>query len=455
MKTVAVILASGSGSRFGAGLPKQFTKLAGKPIISYTIKAFQENENIDEIIVVTLSEYIDFVNDIVMSEAFSKVNKVLSGGIERYSSSWAAICAMEDIMPIKVLFHDAVRPFVSQKIISDCVNALDRYNAVDVAVDPTDTIIKVKNNTIMSIPDRKNLMRGQTPQAFKLDFIKKAYQEFLKGSALKASDDCGIFLKKYPNEPIHVVKGEEENFKITHKQDMYLADNIIKDGVLFYKSAGESLIEKKITDKVIVIFGGSSGIGQAISYKARMLGANVYSLSRNNGCDISNSQEIKAKLADILSKEEKIDVVINCAAVLIKKPLSFMSYEEINNSLNVNYLGAINVAKESHSILKESKGCLINFSSSSFSKGRSTYSLYSSSKAAVVNFTQAIAEEWAIDGIRVCCVNPERTATPMRTANFGIENPDTLLDADYVAKATLGLLTTELTGLIVTIKKEL
>lgn len=178
MKNVAVILASGRGSRFGAKLPKQFCKLAGKPVISYTLAAFQNNQRIDTIIIVTLDDYIDFVNEIVISEKFNKVEKVIVGGNERYESSWSALESIGSV-ECNVIFHDSVRPFVSQRIIDDCIDALDEYNAVDVAADPTDTIIKCKNDIIMSIPDRRFLMRGQTPQAFKMSTIRNAYKKFM------------------------------------------------------------------------------------------------------------------------------------------------------------------------------------------------------------------------------------------------------------------------------------
>ncbi|EET7011519.1 2-C-methyl-D-erythritol 4-phosphate cytidylyltransferase, partial [Escherichia coli] len=166
MKNIAVILASGTGSRFGAKIPKQFVKLAGKPVIQYTLHAFQNAKKIDEIIVVTNEEYVDFVSALTMEHNYFKVTKIIHGGKERYESSWAALQSIE-LDECNVIFHDAVRPFVSQKIIDDCIDGLNNYNAIDVVVDPTDTIVKIKNKEIMSIPDRRFLARGQTPQGFK------------------------------------------------------------------------------------------------------------------------------------------------------------------------------------------------------------------------------------------------------------------------------------------------
>ncbi|EFB8429967.1 bifunctional cytidylyltransferase/SDR family oxidoreductase [Escherichia coli] len=452
MKNIAVILASGTGSRFGAKIPKQFVKLAGKPVIQYTLHAFQNAKKIDEIIVVTNEEYVGFVSALTMEHNYFKVTKIIHGGKERYESSWAALQSIE-LDECNVIFHDAVRPFVSQKIIDDCIDGLNNYNAIDVVVDPTDTIVKIKNKEIMSIPDRRFLARGQTPQGFKKSLIEKAYIDFLKEEKKVASDDCGIFLKYMPNEPIGIIKGDESNFKITHQQDIYLADNLIKDGLLELISENNDSIARTISEKVIVIFGGNSGIGKTLLVKAKSLDGNVYSFSRSNGIDISNAMNVRKALQSVFEKEGRIDYIINTAAVLIKKPINFMSDEDIEQSCNTNYLGAINIAREGYGYLKKTKGMLINFTSSSFTRGRASYSLYSSSKAAVVNLTQALSEEWLNLGIKVNCINPERTDTPMRRVNFGIEPPESLLTSEQVADMTLSIMSSDYTGQVVAVKK--
>lgn len=451
MKSVAVILASGNGTRFGAKIPKQFIKLAGKPVILYTLETFQKTKCIDEIIIVTNDDYIDFVSALVTDNSLGKVSKVICGGKERYESSWSAIQAIEG--DCNIIFHDAVRPFVSERIIKDCVLALEKWNAVDVVVDPTDTIVKIKGDTLMSIPDRRFLARGQTPQAFKKSIIEKAYQKFLNEDNKIASDDCGILLRYLPAEPVFIVKGEESNFKITHQQDIYLADNIIKDGLLRQSDEGQEYIEKCLNDKVIVIFGGSSGIGESIFVKAKSYGANAYSLSRTNGCDITKYDQIVDALQEIFKIEGRIDYIVNTVGLLIKKPLEFMCDDDILTSCSVNYIGAINVAKSGYKYLKNSHGMLLNFTSSSYTRGRAGYSLYSSSKAAIVNLTQALSEEWMGVDIRVNCVNPERTDTPMRRKSFGIEPKESLLTAEQVADISLSVMSSNYSGQIVTVRK--
>jgi 2-C-methyl-D-erythritol 4-phosphate cytidylyltransferase len=151
----------------------------------------------------------------------------------------------------------------------------------------------------------------------------------------------------------------------------------------------------------------------------------------------------------------KIDAVINTAAILIKKPIQQMTAQEISTVVNTNLVGAINVAIASRSYLTESHGCLVNFTSSSYTRGRAFYAAYSSTKCAVVNLSQALSEEWAPVGIRVFCINPERTATPMRLTNFGIEDPSTLLTSDDVAQKTLQTILSSYTGLIVDVRQKM
>ena len=452
MKNVAVILASGSGTRFGSKTPKQFIKLAGKPVIVYTLEAFQKSACIDEIIIVTNDNYTDFVSSLTIDYNISKSTKIISGGKERYESSWSAIQSIEH-EECNIIFHDAVRPFVSDRIITDCVKALDKWNAVDVIVDPTDTIVKIKGETIMSIPDRRFLARGQTPQAFKKTIIEKAYQRFLSEEKKVASDDCGILLKYLPMEPVYTVKGEESNFKITHQQDIYLADNIIKDGLFIQCNNNSEFVETSINEKVVVIFGGSSGIGESIFLKSKEFGGNTYSFSRANGCDITDYKSIVEALQKVFDSEGRIDYIVNTVGLLIKRPLEFTSDEDIIASCNVNYIGAINIAKAALKYLKQSHGMLVNFTSSSYTRGRSGYSLYSSSKAAIVNLTQALSEEWLGVNVRVNCINPERTDTPMRRKNFGIEPEDSLLTAEQVASISLSVMASDYTGQIVTVRR--
>ena len=169
-KNIAIVLAGGIGSRLGLSIPKQFFKVAGKMVVEHTIDAFESNPHIDEIAIVSNPFYIADFESIIIKNGWKKVKKILKGGQERFHSSLSAIKAYEG-SDVNLIFHDAVRPLVSQRILNDVIKALETYAAIDVAMPATDTIIEVDGDFIHQIPDRSKLKRGQTPQAFHLETI--------------------------------------------------------------------------------------------------------------------------------------------------------------------------------------------------------------------------------------------------------------------------------------------
>jgi 2-C-methyl-D-erythritol 4-phosphate cytidylyltransferase len=451
-KNIAVILAGGSGLRMGLDLPKQFLKVAGKAVLEHTVDAFQNHKKIDEIVIVSNQAFIHLVENYVLANNWPKVKKILNGGTERYDSSLSAINAYSDEEDINLIFHDAVRPLVSDRIIDDVIESLNSYEAVDTAVDASDTIIQVDNdsNTISMIPKRSVLRRGQTPQGFKLQIIKNAYELALKDPKFIATDDCGVISKYLPDVPIYVVKGEEANFKLTYKEDIFLLDKLFQ---MKTTNIGHHPDITCLANKVVVIFGGSLGIGAEMvaMCKENWVKVHGYSRSKNN-CDIRNNADVKRALAEVYEKEGRIDCIVNTAAILSKEPLASMAEDQIDDVLDINLKGVVNVALEGFPYLKESRGHLLFYTSSSYTRGRAFYSLYSATKAAVVNFVQAISSEWEPHQIHVNCVNPERTKTPMRLSAFGMEPEGTLLTADVVARVSLGVLCSDLNGQIVDVK---
>lgn len=231
---VAIILAGGSGSRVGGDKPKQFLEVAGKMIIEHTIEAFHRNGRIDEIAIVSRQDYVDDVKQLVVERGYTKVKHVLCGGKERYHSSLAALEAYGNDDD-RLLFHDCVRPLVSQRIIDDCISALDTYDAVDVAVPATDTIIQASPNpsqgrelVITDIPPRSTLFNVQTPQGFRRGTIAEAFSKALQDPDFQPTDDCSVVFRYMPDTPIYIVRGESTNIKITYKEDLEFAEKMLK-----------------------------------------------------------------------------------------------------------------------------------------------------------------------------------------------------------------------------------
>lgn len=447
IKNYGIILASGTGSRYKSDVPKQFVKIAGKTVLEHTLDIFENSAYIDAVILVITPDYRQLAEEILLKNNFKKVIKLLNGGETRKESSYIGISSIDD-KEANVIIHDCARPFLTERIIKDCAEALKQYDAVDVAIPSADTIIKVQDNVIENIPDRKFLMRGQTPQCFKLSVIKKAHN--LSENDSNFTDDCGLIVK-YGLGKVFVVEGDMENIKITYPSDIYMADRLFQvRSTLFPQEQNLS----DLKDKVIAIFGGTSGIGEAISEMAKEYGAKVYASSTRTGVDITNYKNVEQFLEGINRETGKIDYVINSAGVLRIGKLLDREIEDIKNDININYIGSINVAKASIPYLQKTKGCMLMFASSSYTRGRALYSTYSSTKAGIVNLVQALSEELISDGIRINTINPERTATPMRFKAFGKEPEGSLLEVDKVAEASLKTLLSDLTGQVIDVRRQ-
>lgn len=447
LKNYGIILASGSGTRYKSDIPKQFVKIAGKTILEHTLDVFEKSLCIDNIILVITPDYRQMAEEILLKNNYKKIIKLLNGGDTRKESSFIGISSIED-SEANVLIHDCARPFLTERVIKECVEALKKHQAVDVAIPSADTIIKVKDGIIDSIPERKYLMRGQTPQCFKLSLIKKAHE--LSKNDNNFTDDCGLVVK-YNLADVFVVQGDMENIKITYPSDIYMADRLFQvRSTAFPENSDLS----ELKDKVIVIFGGTSGIGESIANMAKDFSAKVFVSSISTGCDVSSYTDVEKFLSEINKETGKIDYVVNTAGILKIGKLLERDIQDIKKDIDVNYLGSINVAKASIPFLQKTKGCILLFASSSYTRGRALYSTYSSTKAGIVNLVQALSEELSNDGIRINTINPERTATPMRYKAFGKEPDESLLDASKVAEASIKTLLSDLTGEVIDVRRE-
>ena len=453
---VAVLLAGGVGNRIGLGLPKQLIKIAGRPILEHTLRAVHNHPLVDEVLVLMAPGHLDAVRAIVRGGGYHKVVGIVEGAETRNGTTWRALEWLGD-RDCNVLLHDAVRPLVTPRIITDCFAALETYGAVDVVIRSADTIVEAgPDGTIRDIPPRASLRRGQTPQAFRASVLRRAYKAALAVGDSAATDDCSVVLRHLPDEPIALVEGDERNMKVTEPIDVYLADKLFQ---LTSHEQPPTLADESLRDafegKVMVVFGGGYGIGAGIAEQAAGLGADVHVFSRSlTQTRVERRADIEAAARQVVDATGRVDFVVVTAGVLPRGDLMDTSEESIFNATEVNYLAPIFISQLFHPHLRQTHGSLLLFTSSSYTRGRAGYSLYSSAKAAIVNLTQALADEWAVDGVRVNCINPERTATPMRLRAFGSEPSDSLLDPAAVAREALDVLVSELTGQIVEVRKQ-
>lgn len=228
----AVICAGGIGSRMGnAEKPKQYLNVGGKPIILHTIEKFVVNEEFEKIIVLVPESWISYTKDII-NKHLKGVEKieVMAGGSDRNSTIMNAINYIEEKFGLDddtiIVTHDAVRPFVTHRIIMDNIKAAVKVGACDTVIPATDTIVEsIDGEKISSIPDRSKVYQGQTPQSFRAKRLKELYLSLTAEEKAILTDAAKIYLLK--GEAVHLVSGEVFNIKITYPYDLTVAETLI------------------------------------------------------------------------------------------------------------------------------------------------------------------------------------------------------------------------------------
>ncbi|MDA8320051.1 MAG: IspD/TarI family cytidylyltransferase [Actinomycetota bacterium] len=246
MRTVAVVLAGGTGLRIGGDLPKQLQLLGGKTLLERSVAAFDSAPGVSEVVVVMAAPFLAEARRMLFGR-YAKVSHVIAGGADRPDSTSRAIDLLTrtcepgalagaagaggaDQADCNVLFHDAARPLVDQRIIADCVAALAECEALGVVVPTADTIVRLADDRMVSIPPREELGRCQTPQAFRLSVIRRAYELAAADRAagrLRATDDCGMVLRYLPEVEVRAIAGSERNMKITYPADLRIAESLL------------------------------------------------------------------------------------------------------------------------------------------------------------------------------------------------------------------------------------
>lgn len=225
-KYVAIVLAAGKGTRMGCDVHKQYLLLNGKPVLYYSLMAFEKSD-IDEIILVTGKEEEEYCKkEIIEKYQFKKVKKIVAGGEQRYHSVFCGIKAIEQADYI--LIHDGARPFLNQRIIERCMENVKEHQACVVGMPVKDTIkVADKMNFAQSTPDREFIWSIQTPQCFSYSLILHSYKELMKkeekGIKQKITDDAMV-VEAFSKQPIKLIEGSYKNIKITTPEDLQIAE---------------------------------------------------------------------------------------------------------------------------------------------------------------------------------------------------------------------------------------
>lgn len=214
-----ILLMAGKGLRFGKEFPKQFQPLGSKKVYQWTLEKFLDSKLFEEIILVCAPDWISQVQQEI--QMYANI-RLVEGGNTRQESSYQGLLAC-GAKTTHVVIHDAVRPFVSNRILKENIAGAKKFGAIDTCIPSADTIVHTPDQKIIgAIPPRKEFMRGQTPQSFAYPLILEAHR---KTTRTNASDDCSLVCEL--GKPVHIVLGEEENLKITSPLDLLLAESLL------------------------------------------------------------------------------------------------------------------------------------------------------------------------------------------------------------------------------------
>lgn len=219
---IALIIAGGTGNRMGQDIPKQFLSVYDKPVIVYTLEAFQAHNEIDEIAVVCLDGWEHVLRAYAKQFGISKLGKVVNGGKNGQDSIRNGLFELEKDFKSDdiVLIHDAIRPCVSKEIISDCIKVAKEHGAAVSCIPCAEAMLQTENNKFSTKPfARDKLKRTQTPQGFKLGKICNLHREALKKGITNSVASCTLILEA-SDEPIYFSLGSEKNVKLTTTDDL-------------------------------------------------------------------------------------------------------------------------------------------------------------------------------------------------------------------------------------------
>ena len=226
-KNTAIVLAAGQGKRMNSKIQKQFLEIQGRPLLYYSLCCFQESPLVDEIILVTGKQSIDYCQkEIVKKYDFTKVKKIIEGGRERDDSVYAGLLACEDTE--YVMIHDGARPFITQDMIERGMVCVKKTGACSAGMPSKDTVkIVDSDGFVRETPERNRVWIIQTPQIFSYSLIRKAHESIHKGNMANITDDAMI-VESQTAVQVALFEGSYRNIKITTPEDLYVAEAFLK-----------------------------------------------------------------------------------------------------------------------------------------------------------------------------------------------------------------------------------
>ena len=232
-KCTAIVLAAGQGKRMGTKVQKQYLEIDGKPVLYYSLHAFEQSKIIDEIILVVGENQSEYCKDEIVSKyGISKVNKIVEGGAERYHSVWNGLQEVDD--GGYVFIHDGARPFVDEEILKRAYKDVQNCKACVIGMPVKDTIKVVDSlQYAVSTPDRSTLWAMQTPQCFTASLLRESYEKILmmqkNGMEIPSITDDAMVVEFASGRPVKLLQGDYRNIKITTPEDMLVAKVFLEE----------------------------------------------------------------------------------------------------------------------------------------------------------------------------------------------------------------------------------
>lgn len=242
-KNIAIVLSAGRGSRMHSDIPKQYMELCGMPVIAWSLKAFQEFDPVDEIILVTSPEDIEYCRcEIIEKYRYDKVRRIVPGGAERYLSVWEGLKAAGEILgagehkynderePV-IFIHDGARPMIDRPILERALQCAREYSACVVGMPVKDTIkIADEEGFAEQTPDRSLVWQVQTPQVFSFSLVYNAYRKLIEDGVTAVTDDAMV-VELESSARVKLVEGSYRNMKITTPEDIDIAMCLMKGSI--------------------------------------------------------------------------------------------------------------------------------------------------------------------------------------------------------------------------------
>ena len=228
MAVAGIVLAGGKGSRMQSDVPKQYMELLGKPLLYYALKAFEDSD-IEQVVLVTAEGEEEYCRkELVERFGFTKVTAIVAGGAERYASVWNGLKSLKDREPEYVLIHDGARPLVTSELINRMITETEHYGACVAGMPVKDTIqMTDERGTITLTPKRDSLWMAQTPQSFEFSLAYDAYESLMQEPEINVTDDAMV-VGLYHDISIQMVRGSYTNMKVTTPEDLVLAEAFLR-----------------------------------------------------------------------------------------------------------------------------------------------------------------------------------------------------------------------------------